>query len=246
MNRRPRNTNVWRKLAWRPPAPLQHLWALRGRWRASWRWLLAALPVMVLGTGVGLYLYTVTHAGTFTGGAIVSRPSGTARPFAWPFRLTGRANILLIGVDITINERHQVLPVSRSDTLMLVSFDPQRARVNVLSIPRDTFTVIPRLGPDRINAAYAAGGPRLTIRTVEDLLGVPVHYYVKLGPASFGQIIDAIGGIEVDGGAALVTAAPAGVRASHADQSQRQRTDLPRTVRQGAAYDRYQDRHAAW
>ncbi len=198
MNHRPRNTNVLRKLAWRLPAPLQHLWALRGRWRVSWRWLLVALPVMVLGTGVGLYLYTVTHAGTFTGGAIVSRPLGSARPFAWPFRLTGRANILLIGVDVTINERHQVLPVSRSDTLMLVSFDPQRARVNVLSIPRDTFTVIPRLGPDRINAAYAAGGPRLTIRTVEDLLGVPVHYYVKLGPASFGQIIDAIGGIEVD------------------------------------------------
>src|SRR5438876_11255150 len=141
---------------------------------------------------MGLYLYTVTNPGTFTGSAIVSRPSGTARPFAWPFRLTGRANILLIGVDVTINERHQVLPVARSDTLMLVSFDPQRARGNVLSIPRDTFTVIPRRGPDRINAAYAAGGPRLTIRPVEGLLGVPVRHDVRLGPASFGQIIDAI------------------------------------------------------
>src|SRR2546428_7269727 len=121
-----------------------------------------------------------------------------ARPFAWPLRLTGRVNILLIGVDVTISERRQVLPTSRSDTLMLLSFDPQRARINVLSIPRDTFTVIPRFGPDRINAAYAAGGPRLTIRTVEDLLGVPVHYYVKLGPASFGRIVDAMGGVEVD------------------------------------------------
>src|SRR5438309_9234467 len=196
MNRRPRNTNVWRKLAWRPPAPLQHLWALRGRWRASWRWLLAALTVMVLGTGVGLYLYTVTHAGTFTGGAIVSRPSGTARPFAWPFRLTGRANILLIGVDITINERHQVLPVSRSDTLMLVSFDPQRARVNVLSIPRDTFTVIPRLGPDRINAAYAAGGPRLTIPPVEDRLAGPVHTTARPGRPPFGRFTAALVAME--------------------------------------------------
>src|SRR2546430_14234138 len=112
MNRRPRNTNVWRKLAWRPPAPLQHLWALRGRWRASWRLLLAALPVMVLGTGVGLDLYTVTHAGTFTSGAIVSRPSGTAQPFARPLRLTGPANIPLIGAAITIKEPPQVPPAS--------------------------------------------------------------------------------------------------------------------------------------
>src|SRR5947199_10737615 len=178
MNRRPRNTNVWRKLAWRPPAPLQHLWALRGRWRVSWRWLLVALPVMVLGTGVGLYLYTVTHAGTCTGGAIVSRPLGSARPFAWPFRLTGRANILLIGVDVTINERHQVLPVSRSDTLMLVSFDPQRAWFNVLSILRYTCTRIPRLVPSRTNAGYASRSPRLTSRPVQYLLRVRCRYYM--------------------------------------------------------------------
>lgn len=198
MNRRLRTTNVLRKFTWRPPAALQRLRVLGGYWRAYWRWLLIALPVAALGTVLGLFLYTVTHAGTFTGGIIVSRPPTSARPFAWPFHLTGRANILLIGVDVTINERHQVLPVSRSDTLMLLSFDPQHPRISVLSIPRDTFTVIPRLGPDRINAAYAAGGPRLTIRTVEDLVGVPVQYYVKLGPASFGQIVDAIGGIEVD------------------------------------------------
>src|SRR2546422_10424006 len=199
MNRRPRSISVSGKPAWRLPASLQqHLRALRGQWWAYRYWLLLALPVVALGTAVGLFVHTVTHSGTFTGSAVAARPSASARPFAWPLRLTGRVNILLIGVDVTISERRQVLPTSRSDTLMLLSFDPQRARINVLSIPRDTFTVIPRFGPDRINAAYAAGGPRLTIRTVEDLLGVPVHYYVKLGPASFGQIIDAIGGIEVD------------------------------------------------
>ena len=199
MNRRPRSISVSGKPAWRLPASLQqHLRALRGQWWAYRYWLLLALPVVALGTAVGLYVYTVTHSGTFTGSAVAARPPASARPFAWPLRLTGRVNILLIGVDVTISERRQVLPIARSDTLMLVSLDPQRARINVLSIPRDTFTVIPRFGPDRINAAYAAGGPRLTIQTVEDLLGVPVHYYVKLGPSSFGQIVDAMGGVEVD------------------------------------------------
>src|SRR3989441_3302496 len=198
MNRRPRSISVSGKPAWRLPALFQHLRALRVRWWAYRYWLLLALPVVALGTAVGLFVYTVTHSGTFTGSAVAAWPSASARPFAWPLRLTGRVNILLIGVDVTISERRQVLPISRSDTLMLMSLDPQRARINVLSIPRDTFTVIPRFRPDRINAAYAAGGPRLTIRTVEDLLGGPVHYYIKLGPSSFGRIVDAMGGVEVD------------------------------------------------
>lgn len=198
MNRRLKRIRFLGKPLWRLPASLRRLQALPGRWWTYGRWLLLALPVIVLGTALGVFLYTTTHSGGFTGSAVAPRPSASARLFDWPLRLRGRVNVLLIGIDVTINERRQILPIARSDTLMLVSFDPQRDRVSVLSIPRDTFTVIPRLGPDRINAAYAVGGPRLTIQAVEDLLGVPVHYYVKLGATSFGRITDAIGGIEVD------------------------------------------------
>jgi len=170
----------------------------RARWWVAARLLLVALPVVMLGTAAGVMLYAVTHSGTFTGSAVVRRPAGSARPFGWPLRMEHRVNVLLIGVDVTINERRQIEPYARSDTLMLVSFDPARRRINALSIPRDTYTTIPRLGAEKINAAYAAGGPNLAIRAVEDLLGVPVHYYVKLGPSSFARIIDALGGIEID------------------------------------------------
>ncbi len=171
---------------------------LRARWWVLARLLLIALPIAMLGTAAGVMLYAATHGGTFTGSAVVRRPVGSARPFGWPLRLERRVNVLLIGVDVTLNERRQVEPFSRSDTLMLVSFDPARNRISALSIPRDTYAVIPRLGAEKINAAYAFGGPGLVIQAVEDLLGVPVHYYVKLGPASFAHIIDALGGIEID------------------------------------------------
>lgn len=171
---------------------------LRARWWVLARLLLIALPIAMLGTAAGVMLYAATHSGTFTGSAVVRRPVGSARPFGWPLRLERRVNVLLIGVDVTLNERRQVEPFSRSDTLMLVSFDPSRNRISALSVPRDTYTIIPRVGAERINAAYAFGGPSLAIRAVEDLLGVPVHYYVKLGPSSFAHIIDALGGIEID------------------------------------------------
>jgi LCP family protein required for cell wall assembly len=197
MTQRPKVTNSRQEPTRDIVPPRNATLEVRHRW-ISVPCLLLALSVVVLGSVVGIILYVATHSRAFTGSAIVPRPAGDARPFAWPFGLTRRVNVLLIGVDVTINERRQVLPYSRSDALMLVSFDPQRDRIGMLSIPRDTYMTVPQVGPERINAAYAVGGPRLTIRTVQDLLGVPVQYYVKLGPASFEKVVDAIGGIEID------------------------------------------------
>ena len=162
------------------------------------RWLLVALPILGLGFGVGMAVYIFSHAGAYTGNQEVERPAEDVTSFTWPLRLSTRVNVLLIGVDVSLGNRRQVLPTSRSDTLMLVSFDPARNRVSALSIPRDTRVLIPRFGENKVNAAYAYGGPGLTVRTVANFLGVPVHYYVKLGPQSFSKIIDAIGGVEID------------------------------------------------
>jgi LCP family protein required for cell wall assembly len=71
--------------------------------------------------------------------------------------------------------------------------------VAFLSIPRDTRAETPgHRGWRKINSAYALGGPPLTIQTVENLLDVRIHYYVKLGPQSFAKLIDAVGGVWVD------------------------------------------------
>jgi polyisoprenyl-teichoic acid--peptidoglycan teichoic acid transferase len=151
---------------------------------------------VLVGLLFGVGLQVVFHR-IFTGNAVVQRPAANGA-FTWPLRLARRANVLLIGVDVTINAQRQVVPTARADTLMLVTFDPTRQHVGLLSVPRDIRMTIPELGETKINATYAFGGPGLTIRAVEDLLGVPVHYYVKLGPQSFARIIDALGGIEID------------------------------------------------
>lgn len=180
------------------PAPQSPWRRLRARWWLYARYVVIGLPVLVVGLFAGSALYVFTHSDVFTGSQVVDRPEASARPFAWPLRLSHRVNVLVIGVDVTLDNRRQVVNVARSDTLMLLSFDPQRDRLSGLSIPRDTRATIPGVGEMKINASFAFGGPSLTVKTVEQFLGVPVHYYVKLGPHSFAQIIDAIGGIEVD------------------------------------------------
>jgi LCP family protein required for cell wall assembly len=169
---------------------------LRRDWLNYGRILIPIVVVGILGFGLGAYLYLLSQTGAFTGGRVVQRPDDSS--FSLPLRLTRRVNVLLIGTDITIGEKKQVLPVARADTLLLVSFDPDRDRIAALSIPRDTKAEIPRVGTRKINSAYAYGGPNLTIKAVEHLLGVKIDYYVKLGPKSFARFIDAIGGVEVD------------------------------------------------
>ncbi len=103
-----------------------------------------------------------------------------------------KATIMIMGVD----EREG--DVGRSDTLMVATIDPVRNEASLLSIPRDTRVAIPRNGYDKINAAYAYGGEKLTQRTVEDFLGVRIDHYVIINTHAFQKIVDAIGGIDID------------------------------------------------
>jgi LCP family protein required for cell wall assembly len=84
---------------------------------------------------------------------------------------------------------------SRSDTLMLWRIGGGTSRR--LSIPRDTVAEIPGHGLNKINAAYAFGGPALTVRTVEKFTGVKINHVIIVNLAAFPQFIDAIGGIDV-------------------------------------------------
>jgi len=87
---------------------------------------------------------------------------------------------------------------SRSDTIMLVrAGGGHNAR---LSIPRDTVVNIPGHGPDKINAAYAIGGPALAISTVKQYLGIEVNHLVEVNFENFPDFIDALGGVNVETG----------------------------------------------
>jgi LCP family protein required for cell wall assembly len=87
---------------------------------------------------------------------------------------------------------------SRSDTLMLWRIGGGVSRR--LSIPRDTVAAIPGHGTSKINAAYAIGGPALTIRTVEQFTGVKINHLIVVNLAAFPQFVDAIGGIDITTG----------------------------------------------
>ena len=103
-----------------------------------------------------------------------------------------RVNIMLMGVD----ERNE--DVGRSDTLMVASLDSNQDKVSLLSIPRDTRVKIKRHGYDKINAAYAYGGESLSKSTIESFLGIDIDHYVIVNTGSFGKMIDAIGGVDID------------------------------------------------
>ena len=116
-------------------------------------------------------------------------PSARTMPIS---TLGSRTTVMLMGVD----ERKD--DVGRSDTLMVVSLDPKKDQVSLLSIPRDTRVKIKKHGFDKINAAYAYGGQKLSQSTVENFLGVPIDHYVIVDTGSFSKIIDAVGGIDID------------------------------------------------
>lgn len=87
----------------------------------------------------------------------------------------------------------------RSDALILATFNRKDKSVKMVSMPRDSKVEIPgRRSPDRIGHAHSFGGMDLTVETVENLFDVPVDYYVKLNFDAFLEIIDALGGVEIN------------------------------------------------
>jgi LCP family protein required for cell wall assembly len=112
-------------------------------------------------------------------------------------------NVLIVGTDQRPKGTHEAGANtndtgSRSDTLMLWRIGGGTSRR--LSIPRDTVVDIPGHGLNKINAAYAFGGPALTIRTVEAFTGLKINHLIVVNLAAFPQFIDAIGGIDVKTG----------------------------------------------
>ena len=87
---------------------------------------------------------------------------------------------------------------NRSDSLMLVHLDPETHRISYLSIPRDLRVEIPGYGTSKINAANQIGGPALTIATVKGLTGLPIDHVIVVDFDGFKELIDAIGGIDVN------------------------------------------------
>ncbi|MBN1681576.1 MAG: LCP family protein [Anaerolineae bacterium] len=119
-----------------------------------------------------------------------------------PWNGDSRFTILLMGMD----KRPGELGTSfRTDTMLLISLDPDTDQVGMLSIPRDLYVDVPGYGLQRVNTAYGlgeyeglGGGPRLAMQTVQYNLGIRVHDYLLVDFASFIRIVDLIDGIDVE------------------------------------------------
>ncbi len=111
----------------------------------------------------------------------------------------GRVNILLLGVGDKGHSGEKL-----SDTIIVASYDPKTHDVAMLSIPRDLYVSIDGEGYAKINAAHAfgeqekeGGGPELAKKTVSQVLGIPIHYYVRADFTALKQAVDVVGGIDV-------------------------------------------------
>jgi LCP family protein required for cell wall assembly len=104
-------------------------------------------------------------------------------------------NILIIGSDKRASEPDDP---GRSDTTILLRLDPDNDAIALMSIPRDLQVEIPGFGTDKFTAAFAYGGPKLTLRVVKELTGLPINHVVNVDYLGFVRAVYAIGCVYVD------------------------------------------------
>lgn len=105
-------------------------------------------------------------------------------------------SILLLGIDTGEFDRTEQ---GRSDSMMIATVSPDKKQTTIVSIPRDTYTEIVGLGTqDKLNHAYAFGGPEMSMDSTEKLLGVPIDHYVSVNMHGLKEMVDAVGKIQLE------------------------------------------------
>ncbi|SFF74214.1 transcriptional attenuator, LytR family [Halobacillus alkaliphilus] len=117
----------------------------------------------------------------------------TSFPFHGEPDPEGALSLLLLGTDQRNAE------TARTDTIMILRYHPERKSLKLASIMRDTYVKIPGHGSNKINAAYALGGPELLRKTIAQNFDIPLEHYAMVDFSGFSHIIDTIapGGLEV-------------------------------------------------
>ncbi len=114
----------------------------------------------------------------------------------WP-KLESRMTVLLMGVDSNGRGTQRFLQ-TRSDTMILVSVDPETKKVGMISIPRDSrVRIADEHGVDKINSAHAFGGPELAVKTVSEAFAVPIDHYIVIDTQGLKKLFEVLGPVEV-------------------------------------------------
>ena len=105
-------------------------------------------------------------------------------------------SVLLLGIDNGAYGRGT--EVGRSDTMLVVTVNEKLGKTTIVSIPRDSYTEIVGYGTnDKINHAYAFGQEKMSINSVQNMLNIPIDYYVTVDMGGLMGLVDAVGGLDI-------------------------------------------------
>lgn len=174
-------------------------------WKKTLKWLV--LFFLIGGVGIGVWVGSSANkaikkitADSNSNSSLFSF-LGDFKTGAIKGQKDGRTNVLLLGMGGK-NHPGGLL----SDTMIVTSIDYKDKKLGFISIPRDLWAPIPGFGHAKINAAHADGesnkkiagsGGQLSSKTVENVLGIPIHYYISLDFEGFKKIIDTVGGVDI-------------------------------------------------
>ncbi|MBM7618403.1 LCP family protein required for cell wall assembly [Bacillus tianshenii] len=161
------------------------------------KWFIILISIFsVIALGVGVFAFTVYKSLEDTAASMhtpLDRTTSEKRPKEVDFKKKDPLSFLILGVDERPGDR------GRSDSMIVLTVNPNDKSMQMVSIPRDTRTEIIGKGfDDKINHAYAFGGPEMSIATVENFLDIPIDYFVQVNMESFKDIVDAVGGVTVE------------------------------------------------
>ncbi|AJD92170.1 hypothetical protein JMA_28530 [Jeotgalibacillus malaysiensis] len=173
--------------------------------RLKKRAMLIGLPIMLLiisGAVYGGYLYTkAQNVADSSYEELEGREQSDLREYEVDPDIDN-VSVLFLGVDGS-EAREDASGfengTTRTDAIILATLNNDDKSIKLTSIPRDTLAYIPEVGiEDKINHAHAFGGPKASMEAVEELLDVPVDYYVRMNFYAFMDVVDALNGVEVD------------------------------------------------
>ena len=111
-------------------------------------------------------------------------------------RFDGYTNVLVLGLDDSVNMDNA--KEKRADAILLISMENATGKVRILNIPRDTWVEMAlNKGETRLSNVYAIGGAPLMVRTINQMFDISIHQYVIIDLTTFGQLVDAVGGIDL-------------------------------------------------
>lgn len=160
--------------------------------------LILATSLLICGATYGIYLTKKAENAANRAYEELGEREQSAKRDEKVVPIEDNVSILFVGIDDS-EARDQGANNARSDALILATMNVETKTVKTLSIPRDSYVFIPATNrDDKITHAHAHGGTLSTIETVENLLDIPVDYYVRMNFNAFIDIVDALGGIEVE------------------------------------------------